>query len=233
MLFKLDTALLFAATASALQITSPTKGTKLDLSKSNDLTWNSVESDPTSFDIELVNEHVNPPVAKTIATNVQTSAGSYTFNSMKAAVGYYFLLKTFWLRVNSILTHNQNREGYQINIISNEQQNTGILAQSPNFEVSDAPGTSSTVSATFTTTTGTSTSSSSTSTGTSSSTTTGSTSSSSKTASSTATTKTASASSSGVSSSSTSQPDTGAANALGVSAAMGGILGGGVLALLI
>ncbi|CRG84077.1 hypothetical protein PISL3812_01414 [Talaromyces islandicus] len=206
--FKLDAALLFAATASALQVTSPTKGTKLDLSN----------SDPTSFDIELVNEHVNPPVSKTIATNVQTSAGSYTFNSMNAAVG----------------------EGYQINLISNEQQNTGILAQSPNFDVSEASGTSSTVSATFTTTSSTSsgTSSSTTSSSSSSSsssTTTGSatsSSSSSKTASTTATRK-GSASSSGVSSSSTSQPSTGAANAVGVSAAnVGGILGG-VLALLI
>lgn len=45
-------------------------------------------SDPTSFDIQLVNEHVNPPVVKTIATNVQTSAGSYTFSNVAATVGY-------------------------------------------------------------------------------------------------------------------------------------------------
>ncbi|KAH8705002.1 Ser-Thr-rich glycosyl-phosphatidyl-inositol-anchored membrane family-domain-containing protein [Talaromyces proteolyticus] len=208
--FKVNTAFVFAATASALQVTSPTKDTNVDLSKSTEITWSHVESDPTSFDIELVNEHVNPAVAKTIATNVQTSAGSYTFSNLDAAAG---------------------REGYQINFISNEPQNTGILAQSPGFDVSNASGSSSTLSAESSTTSGSSTSTGSSSATTSTTGTFTSTSMSMTSGASSSASKTASASHSGVSSSSTAQPSTGAASALGVSAV--GSVVGGVLALLL
>ncbi|EED23316.1 extracellular conserved serine-rich protein [Talaromyces stipitatus ATCC 10500] len=143
MQIKLGTALMLATSASALQVTSPSRGDKWDLTHSNEVTWDSVESDPTSFDIQLVNEHVNPPVVKTIATNVQTSAGSYSFSNVAVDIG----------------------DDYQINLVSTEAHNTGILAQSAQFDVSNAASnnsSSSTSTASSTSTTSSSSSSSST-----------------------------------------------------------------------
>ncbi|RAO72034.1 uncharacterized protein BHQ10_008046 [Talaromyces amestolkiae] len=168
---KFGTAFMLAASASALQVTSPSRGEKLDLTSSNEVTWDSVESDPTSFDIQLVNEHVNPPVVKTIGTNVQTSAGSYAFSNVAAAVG----------------------DDYQINLVSTSSENSGILAQSAQFDVSNAADSSSSSS---TTSTGTSTSTRSSSTSTDTSTTTSTSTSSSSTA--TSSTTSSGASSSGI-----------------------------------
>ncbi|OKL56335.1 hypothetical protein UA08_08418 [Talaromyces atroroseus] len=198
MQINLSTALVLAATASALQVTSPSRGDDLDLSGSNDVTWDSVESDPTSFDIQLVNEHVNPPVVKTIATNVQTSAGSYSFSNVAATVG----------------------NDYQINLVSNDSDNTGILAQSAQFDVTKAVDSSSSSSTSSTSTS----SSSSTSTDASSTSTTSSSTSSSSgirtsASSSTSASRTATASSSGVSAT-----HTGAATTVSVSI-LGGVLG--------
>ncbi|EEA28252.1 hypothetical protein TMatcc_003422 [Talaromyces marneffei ATCC 18224] len=213
MQIKFGTALILAASASALQVTSPNRGDKLDLTGSNQVTWDSVESDPTSFDIQIVNEHVNPPLVKTIATNVQTSAGSYTFSKFAVAVG----------------------GDYQINLISTEPHNTGILAQSAQFDVSDAVNSSST-----STSTGTSTAKNTSSTGTNTSTkSSSSTSSSLGTATSTTTSsgvsssgiRTSSSKTATVTSSSVSATHTGAAGTVVVSVV--GCVLGSVLALLL
>ncbi|KUL90881.1 hypothetical protein ZTR_00948 [Talaromyces verruculosus] len=216
MQIKFGTALLLAASASALQVTSPSRGDKLDLNVSNEVTWDSVESDPTSFDIQLVNEHVNPPVIKTIATNVQTSAGSYTFSNVAAAVG----------------------DDYQINLVSTSSQNTGILAQSAQFDVSNAVDSSSTstgtstatrTSSTSTDTSSTTSSTSSSSTVTSSTTSSGASSSGIRTSSSK--TATATSTSTSPTSSSGSATHTGAAGTVAVSVV--GCVLGSVLALLL
>jgi hypothetical protein len=43
---------------------------------------NESSTDPTSFDLYLVNNAVYPPVDKKIATDVDTSDGSYTVDSI-------------------------------------------------------------------------------------------------------------------------------------------------------
>lgn len=118
--------LALVASTLALQVTAPAQGSALDLSKDNKITWASVSSDPTSFEIQLVNNAVNPSVAITIAPNVQTSAGSYDLKSVNGA---------------------NPGQGYQINLISTDAQNSGILAQSGQFSVAAAG--SSTTSASF------------------------------------------------------------------------------------
>ncbi|PCH04596.1 Cell wall beta-glucan synthesis [Penicillium occitanis (nom. inval.)] len=220
MQIKFGTALMLAASASALQVTSPSRGDKLDLTGSNEVTWDSVESDPTSFDIQLVNEHVNPPVVKTIATNVQTSAGSYTFSNVAAAVG----------------------DDYQINLVSTSSENTGILAQSAQFDVSNAVDSSRTststgtstatrTSSTSTDTSSTTSSTSSSSTVTSSTTSSGASSSGIRTSSSKTATATSTSTSTSSTSSSGSATHTGAAGTVAVSVV--GCVLSSVLALLL
>ncbi|KAL9113960.1 MAG: hypothetical protein Q9227_002094 [Pyrenula ochraceoflavens] len=111
----------------ALQVTGPAQGSSLDLSKDNKITWSSVSSDPSSFEIQIVNQQVNPPVTQTIAQNVQTSSGSYDLKSV------------------SNITPGQ---GYQINLVSTTPNNMGILAQSGQFSVAKG-GSTSTSSASF------------------------------------------------------------------------------------
>lgn len=140
-----SSALLLAVTAGALKVTEPKKNVEIDPSSSFTVKWDSVNTDPTSFDLYLVNNAVYPPVDKKIATDVDTSDGSYTVDSISGLA---------------------DGPGYQINLFSNEEHNTGILAQSQQFNVTGSDDSSS--SATPTTT---STSTSSTSTGTSTTTT--------------------------------------------------------------
>ncbi|KAL1985976.1 hypothetical protein VTN96DRAFT_7111 [Rasamsonia emersonii] len=139
---KVAAALAFAVSASALQVQYPAQGSELDLTKQNTIKWASVSTDPSSFDIYLVNNAVYPPVNQLIAKNVETSKGSYTLDGLKNVPA---------------------DKGYQINLQSDSPQNTGILAQSGQFSVVSAG--SSTTSASFTATTATDVTSTSTSTG--------------------------------------------------------------------
>ncbi|EON97828.1 putative extracellular conserved serine-rich protein [Phaeoacremonium minimum UCRPA7] len=114
MMYK--TALAFAsflAAASALQITEPTLNDKLDFSKTNTIKWSSVDTDPDSFEIVLVDHSSSPPSQLTIADSVKTSDNSYSFSNFVAPVG----------------------TKYQINFLGNEKTNSGIVAQSQEFAV--------------------------------------------------------------------------------------------------
>ncbi|KAL2788047.1 Ser-Thr-rich glycosyl-phosphatidyl-inositol-anchored membrane family-domain-containing protein [Aspergillus keveii] len=144
-----SSALLLAVTAGALKVTEPKKNVEIDPSSSFTVKWDSVNTDPTSFDLYLVNNAVYPPVDKKIATDVDTSDGSYTIDSISGLA---------------------DGPGYQINLFSNEEHNTGILAQSQQFNVTGSDDSSSSSSSSATPTS-TSTSTSSTSTGTSTTTT--------------------------------------------------------------
>ncbi|RJE19068.1 extracellular conserved serine-rich protein [Aspergillus sclerotialis] len=104
----------FAATAVGLDVTSPAKGQAIDFSKSNEVTWNSVSTDPSHFSIVVVDNTHYPPVSKTVADNVDTSKGSYTITPMPGL---------------------RSGTGYQINLVSKVPQNEGILAQSQQFNV--------------------------------------------------------------------------------------------------
>lgn len=125
---SLTTILALAASLSlalALQVTSPAQGSTLDLTKDNKVTWASVSSDPSSFQIQLVNFAVNPPVTQIIKDGVKTSDGSFSLDAVKG--------------VNP-------GPGYQINLVSTSTQNSGILAQSGQFEVAKAGGTTTSAS---------------------------------------------------------------------------------------
>ncbi len=67
---------LMAPLVSALQLTEPTAGSHLVKGESYRVSWTSVNTDPTSFDLFLVNYVSYPPFADRVASNVQTSAGS-------------------------------------------------------------------------------------------------------------------------------------------------------------
>lgn len=51
--------------------------------ESGRLTRDNFSTDPSSFDIYLVNNAVYPPVNQLIAKNVETSKGSYTLDGLK------------------------------------------------------------------------------------------------------------------------------------------------------
>ena len=119
--------LALVASALALQVTAPAQGSNLDLSTDNTISWASVSTDPSNFNIVLTNNNVNPPLRIEIASNVETSTGSYDVSSVSGA------------------TPGAN---YQINLEGTSASNQGILAQSGQFNVADA-GSSSTSSASF------------------------------------------------------------------------------------
>ncbi|KAL4878775.1 Ser-Thr-rich glycosyl-phosphatidyl-inositol-anchored membrane family-domain-containing protein [Aspergillus karnatakaensis] len=122
-----------AVSVSALSVTEPKKNVEIDPSNSFTVKWDSVSTDPSSFDLYLVNNAVYPPVDKKIATDVDTADGSYTIDGISGLT---------------------DGPGYQINLFSNEEHNTGILAQSQqwNVTVSDDSSSSSTTSSTSTST---------------------------------------------------------------------------------
>ncbi|KAB8211488.1 Ser-Thr-rich glycosyl-phosphatidyl-inositol-anchored membrane family-domain-containing protein [Aspergillus parasiticus] len=129
-----------AASVGALQVTSPKKGEDVDLSKSFTVKWDAVDTDPSSFDLYIVNNAVYPSVEQKIASDVDSSKGSYDVSGL------------------SDLT---NGKGYQINFLSNSAKNSGILAQSQQFNVEGSSESTSTTTAseskTTASTTGTST----------------------------------------------------------------------------
>ncbi|KAB8230362.1 Ser-Thr-rich glycosyl-phosphatidyl-inositol-anchored membrane family-domain-containing protein [Aspergillus alliaceus] len=132
-----------AASVGALQVTEPKKGEDVDLSKSFTVKWDAVDTDPSSFDLYIVNNAVYPSVEQKIASDVDSSKGSYSVSGL------------------SDLT---NGKGYQINFLSNSAKNSGILAQSQQFNVEGSSDSSSSASAsetkTASSTTGTATASS-------------------------------------------------------------------------
>ncbi|RDW87071.1 GPI anchored serine-threonine rich family protein [Aspergillus mulundensis] len=142
MRFTLASSLLpLAVSVGALQVTQPEKGAEIDPSDSFTVKWDSVSTDPSSFDLYLVNNAVYPSVEKKIASDVDTSDGSYIIDSISGL---------------------EKAGGYQINLFSNEAHNTGILAQSEQFNVTSSDTTSSSSATPTSTSTSTSTSSTST-----------------------------------------------------------------------
>ncbi|GIJ86642.1 hypothetical protein Asppvi_005534 [Aspergillus pseudoviridinutans] len=130
--------------AAALSITSPQKDQDVNLSEKTKVEWSSVSSDPSSFDIYLVKMNSYPPVNKLVAENVKTSDGSYTIDGVSVDSG----------------------SGYQVNFVSKDPKNTGILAQSQQFKVESSGSTTTSDSASSTTATESSSTASHSSTGT-------------------------------------------------------------------
>ncbi|RAH42254.1 GPI anchored serine-threonine rich family protein [Aspergillus brunneoviolaceus CBS 621.78] len=104
----------FAASALALTITAPKAGDQVDFSKSYKFQWTTVSSDPDEVTLVLVNMASQPTVNKVITQNAKVSDGSYTVD---------------------MITGIPVANGYQLNAIANTTQNTGILSQSNQFNV--------------------------------------------------------------------------------------------------
>ncbi|KGO47513.1 Cell wall beta-glucan synthesis [Penicillium expansum] len=123
-----------ALSVAAINVTEPAKGADVDVSGSFTVKWTSVNTDASTVDIVLVNNAVYPTVSEKIASGIDTSKGSYTVSGLKDV---------------------SSGSGFQINLLSTDAKNTGILAQSEQFDVTEAKsssatttGTSSTVSST-------------------------------------------------------------------------------------
>ncbi|KXG45583.1 Cell wall beta-glucan synthesis [Penicillium griseofulvum] len=121
-----------AISVGAINVTEPAKGDKLDVSESFTVKWDSVNTDASTVDIVLINNNVYPNVQEKIASGVETSKGSYTAKGLKGV---------------------SNGSGFQINLLSTEAQNTGILAQSQKFDVTEPEKSSSSASTTGTSST--------------------------------------------------------------------------------
>ncbi|WAQ89467.1 hypothetical protein PtA15_11A156 [Puccinia triticina] len=109
----------------ALKVTSPNEGAAWNLQQTNTVTWTSVGTDPASFDIVLVNNNANcspTGMSQMIKQNVASAQGKYDMSgvaSVKACGGY---------QINLVAT---NAPG---------SHNTGILAQSAPFNVTQGAG---------------------------------------------------------------------------------------------
>ncbi|KAJ6004271.1 hypothetical protein N7499_000340 [Penicillium canescens] len=112
-----------ALSVSALKVTEPEQGAMIDTSDSLVVKWTSVDTDETSFNVFLVNNNVYPPVHKKIGSDIKTSEHSYTIDSLSGVT---------------------DAKGYQINLESTSEHNTGILAQSNQFNVTESASSSST-----------------------------------------------------------------------------------------
>ncbi|KAJ5906082.1 UPF0619 GPI-anchored membrane protein [Penicillium subrubescens] len=105
----------FTVTTTAILVTYPPKGEKIDWSKPVTIKWDSVETDPATFDLYLVNQAVNPSVSTLVASDVDASKGSYTIKAN-----------------NRDLTASDTGGGYQIDLKASSGD--GILAQSQQFK---------------------------------------------------------------------------------------------------
>ncbi|KAF9889659.1 SMP-30 gluconolaconase LRE domain protein [Aspergillus nanangensis] len=119
------------ASVGALTVTEPKKFSEIDPSSSLEVKWTSVDTDPSHCDLYLVNNAVYPNIEKKLASDVDTSDGSYTVND---------------------LSDLSKGGGYQINLVSHEKLDTGILAQSQQFNVTSGSSSSSTTSSSSSTT---------------------------------------------------------------------------------
>ncbi|KAK2055983.1 hypothetical protein LY76DRAFT_647974 [Colletotrichum caudatum] len=108
------------ALAEAVKVTEPAKGDDWDLSKTNEITWQTVSSDPSSFEIVIVNQASYPGVSQTIA-KVNAADGKYELKDLKLAPG----------------------GSYRINLVSTDPLNSGILAQSEEFSLTGSDDSSS------------------------------------------------------------------------------------------
>lgn len=125
MKFMIATVAAFAATAAALKLTAPEENAKWDLSQTNTIKWDHVDSDPETFQLVLVNHQTGGEVDMTIADKVKTSDGEYKLTNFVATPGSTYSIKAF----------------------GTEKTNSGQLAESQTFNVTKS-GVSTTTTAT-------------------------------------------------------------------------------------
>lgn len=118
---SLSSFLALVASTIALQVTSPAERSTLDVSEPFTISWVTVSSDPSTVDIVLTNRNVFPPAEIPIASNVDTSSGSYDVSSVSGV---------------------DPGGNYRIDLVGTTPSNRGILAQSGQFNVAAAGSTS-------------------------------------------------------------------------------------------
>ncbi|KAK3296491.1 Ser-Thr-rich glycosyl-phosphatidyl-inositol-anchored membrane family-domain-containing protein [Chaetomium fimeti] len=107
------TLLALAAPLYAIKITSPSKNDVVDPSEGVTVKWSTVNTDPSKAHLVLVNmASGHTPFSKDLG-EIDLSAGSFKVSEKDVP----------------------SDAGYQFNFASTETQNTGILAQSEQFEV--------------------------------------------------------------------------------------------------
>ncbi|KAK3339744.1 hypothetical protein B0T25DRAFT_362430 [Lasiosphaeria hispida] len=122
---------MLAAAVRAIQVSAPTKDQVIDLSSGFEVTWATVSSDTSKAHLYLVNQAGgHTPFSKDLG-EIDLSKGKFTV-TLKGV---------------------PDDTGYQFNIQSVQALNTGILAQSPQFEVKTETKTSSSASSSASSTT--------------------------------------------------------------------------------
>lgn len=111
-------------------VNSPAKGAKIDLSEKNTITWSSVNTDPSTFTLALIDQTTMGSIV--IDSKVTTSDDKFDLSNLVAPPG----------------------AKYKFNFLSNDPLNNGILAQSETFEIVKSEKSSSSSSSAATTTSG-------------------------------------------------------------------------------
>lgn len=115
----------FVASAAALEITEPTTGASWDLSKTNTIKWKSVSTDPTEFQLFLVDKSPSTGEVQTkISDKVKTSDGKYDLTN--------FVIAT------------KPGSRYSVKAIAVTQTNSGQLDESEVFNVTKSGAATST-----------------------------------------------------------------------------------------
>ncbi|KAK3945222.1 Ser-Thr-rich glycosyl-phosphatidyl-inositol-anchored membrane family-domain-containing protein [Diplogelasinospora grovesii] len=110
---------LAAPLVSAIQFTDPAANATVSKGATYDLTWSTVDTDPSTFSIYLVNFANWPPSYQPLALDVETALGAYEVN---------------------VPCNIDNSWGYQFNAINGTNVYV-IYAQTPKFYISGGPCT--------------------------------------------------------------------------------------------
>ncbi|KAF3764276.1 hypothetical protein M406DRAFT_259910 [Cryphonectria parasitica EP155] len=92
MVSSITTLLALASAAAALQVTSPTSDSVWTVGDSQTVTWDSVDSDQSTFDIYLSNMVEYPSVTVLLASDISSSDGSATIDGSKLTAGNSFTI---------------------------------------------------------------------------------------------------------------------------------------------
>ncbi|WOO77956.1 UPF0619 GPI-anchored membrane protein [Vanrija pseudolonga] len=103
MLFNAAYLLLAAAAARAIQITAPTNTSNWSTGVPQTIQWTSVSTDPSTFSIQIQVPSSSSLQTESVATNVQTSAGSYSYTPAASYVGSQYRINFVNSQTNAIL----------------------------------------------------------------------------------------------------------------------------------
>lgn len=104
--------------STALKITEPKEKAQWDLSQTNTIKWDHVDSDPETFQLVLVDHQTGGEQQLTIEDKVKTSDGEYKLTNFVATPGSTYSIKAY----------------------GTEKTNNGQLSESQTFTVSKSGG---------------------------------------------------------------------------------------------